>query len=74
VTPTEQDRKQTTGKLNSITLKRSTGAWLHVPEMPECRSRGRRTVDINFLQPNFNKGSPSPLAHHPAEVVEEESY
>ena len=31
-------------------------------------------VGINFLQPTFNKGSTSPLAHHPAEVVEEKSY
>ena len=31
-------------------------------------------VDINLLQPTFNKGSTSPLAHHPAEVVEEKSY
>ena len=29
---------------------------------------------IFFLQPTFNKGSTSPLAHHPAEVVEEKSY
>jgi hypothetical protein len=31
-------------------------------------------VDIHFLQPTSNKGSTSPLAHHPAEVVEEKSY
>ena len=29
---------------------------------------------MNFLQPTFNKGSTSLLAHHPAEVVEEKSY
>lgn len=31
-------------------------------------------LGINFLQPIFIKGSTSPLAHHPAEVVEEKSY
>ena len=31
-------------------------------------------VGINFLQLTFNKGLTSPLAHHPAEVVEEKSY
>ena len=31
-------------------------------------------VGIQFLQPSFNKGSTSPLAHHPAEVVEDKSY
>ena len=25
------------------------------------------SVGINFLQPTFNKGSTSPLAHHPAD-------
>jgi hypothetical protein len=29
-------------------------------------------IGINVLQPTFNKGSTSPLAHHLAEVVEEE--
>jgi hypothetical protein len=27
-----------------------------------------------FLQPTFNKGLTSPLSHHPAEVIEKESY
>jgi hypothetical protein len=28
----------------------------------------------NFFATYFNKGSTSPLGHHPAEIVEEESY
>jgi hypothetical protein len=36
--------------------------------------RRDRDVGINFLQPTFNKGSTSPLAHNSAEVVEEKSY
>jgi hypothetical protein len=31
-------------------------------------------VGIKFLQPIFNKGSTSPLAYHPAEVMEQNSY
>ena len=31
----------------------------------------QNNVGIKFLQPTFNKGSTSPLACHPAEVVEE---
>jgi hypothetical protein len=30
-----------------------------------------KNVGINFLQPTFNKGSTSSLAHHSAEVVGE---
>jgi hypothetical protein len=33
-----------------------------------------QNVGINFFQPTFNKGSTSPLAHQPAEVVEAKSY
>jgi hypothetical protein len=29
---------------------------------------------MKFLQPTFNKGSTSPVAHHSAEIVEEKSY
>jgi hypothetical protein len=32
------------------------------------------SVGMKFLQPTFNKGSISSLAHHPAELVEEKSY
>jgi hypothetical protein len=32
------------------------------------------SVGINFLQPTYNKGLTSSLAHHQAEVVEEKSY
>lgn len=32
------------------------------------------SVHITFLQPPFNMGSTSPLAHHSDKVVEEKSY
>lgn len=31
-------------------------------------------VGLNFLQPTFNKGSTSALAHHPAKVVAKKRY
>jgi hypothetical protein len=31
----------------------------------------RLSVGITFLKPTFNKGSTSPLVHHPAEVIKE---
>ena len=31
-------------------------------------------VGIDVLQPTFNKGWTSPLAHHPTEVVEEQNW
>jgi hypothetical protein len=37
-------------------------------------SAQKESVGITFMQPTFYKGSTSPLAHHPAEVVEEKSY
>ena len=64
-------------RLDSVLWSRTLPAFLvgsssikrrKVPIIEPC------SVGISFLQPTFNKVSASPLAHHPAEVVEEKRF